>query len=649
MIPIRFGPQVCGHLDAGGQREWLVPDGLGGYAMGTVSGLRTRRYHGLLVVTGDTPAARRVAVADLDPTVTLPSGARVELASHEWADGTVHPAGFRLLESFELVDGLPRWRWRLGEVVIERELAMAHGRPQVAVVHRLLAGGPVTLVLNALVTWRDAHGERYASGPSPAQREAAGGVVIEDSFRLAGPGWQPTGQWWLGERHREEAARGLVPVEDLWHAGRFTATLAGPGELAEVTAWAGDLAVDPPPATAVIEAARARARAVVAAARPADGTAAALALAADAFIVGTGTGPDVVAGYPWFGAWSRDTMISYEGLFLGTGRAETGRELLRAYAATLSEGMLANTADTGRTEYNTVDATLWFLHAVDRHVTVTGDTDLGAELFRALRGVVDQHLAGTRYGIKVDPADGLLRAGADGEALTWMDARVEGVPVTPRMGKPVEVNALWINGLRALATLAGRLKADAGELPALASTALESYRRRFPAPAMGWLHDVIDSPGDDHSLRPNQLLAWSLPYAPLEPDPHALEVVGAALLTPLGLRSLAPGSPGYAGGHRGGPADRDRAYHQGTVWPWLLGPYADVIRRRRRVSPSRKVMATMRNGDEIERLFSGIEAHLPEFGLGSVSETADGQPPHAATGCPFQAWSVAEVLRARRF
>ncbi|HYN92671.1 MAG TPA: amylo-alpha-1,6-glucosidase, partial [Pilimelia sp.] len=396
----------------------------------------------------------------------------------------------------------------------------------------------------------------------------------------------------------------------------------------------------------VVAQARERARRIVAAASPRDDVDATLALAADAFVVRAGAAPDVVAGYPWFGAWSRDTMTSYEGLFLATGRVAEGRELLRAYAATLSEGMLANTADTGRTEYNTVDAAMWFLHAVERHVTAAADTDLAAELLPALRGIVGHHLAGTRYGIKVDPADGLITQGAAGEALTWMDARVHGVPVTPRLGKPVEVNALWVNGLVGLVGLAARVGTDPGDVPGLAATALGSFRRRFPTPSLGWLHDVVDGPdGDDRALRPNQLLAWSLPHAPLEPDMPALHRVGAALLTPLGPRSLAPGSAGYTGAHRGGPADRDRAYHQGTVWPWLWGPYADAARKAK----AHKVTATMRNVSGADFLFSGIESHLTEFGLGSVSETADGQPPHGATGCPFQAWSVAEVLRARRF
>ncbi|WP_328345153.1 amylo-alpha-1,6-glucosidase [Micromonospora sp. NBC_00421] len=644
MIEFGFGPGVCGELAAGTTREWLVTDGLGGYAMGTVSGLRTRRYHGLLVVAGETPAARRVGLVSLDPAVVLPSGARIRLGAHEWSSGVVDPRGFEFLERFDLVDGLPRWRWRIGDVVIERELAMTYGRPAVAVVHRLVAGGPVRLDLSAACTWRDAHGERRADGPTPRVEPADGGAVVEGAYRLAGPDWTPAGQWWLGVHHREEAARGLHPDEDLWCAGRFSGALDRPGDTVSVLAWAGDLAEEPPPATQVVAAARRRHRAVVTAAKPADAVDATLALAADAFVVRTATGPDVVAGYPWFGAWSRDTMTSYEGLFLCTGRADEGRELLRSYAATLSEGMLANTADTGRVEYNTVDATLWFLHAVSRHVTVTGDTDLGDELLPALHGVVQAHLAGTRYGIAVDPADGLItQGGTPGTALTWMDARVYGVPVTPRTGKPVEVNALWINGLAGLAELTELAGQDPAELWRLHHRARDAFGKRFPTPA-GWLHDVVDAPApayplggaahhDDDLLRPNQLLAWSLPYAPLEPDPVALRRVAAGLFTPLGPRSLAPDAPEFAPRHRGGPADRDGAYHQGTVWPWLVGPFVEAYRKA---------------GLPTDDLLAGLVGHLGEYGLGSVSETADGSAPHAATGCPFQAWSVAELLRVRR-
>ncbi|SCF03086.1 amylo-alpha-1,6-glucosidase [Micromonospora mirobrigensis] len=644
MIDIGFGPQVCGDLTAAAGREWLVTDGRGGYATGTVAGLRTRRYHGLLVVAGETPASRKVGLVGLDPALTWPSGAQVRLGAHEWSSGDVDPRGFELLERFELVDGLPRWRWRIGDVVVERELAMTYGRSCVAVVHRLVSGGPVRLDLSAVCTWRDVHGERRADGPALRMEQADGGAVVEGAFRLAGPDWRPEGQWWLGVHHREEAARGLNPDEDLWYAGRFAGMLDRPGDTVSVLAWADDLAEEPPPATEVVAAARRRNRAVVGAARPADGVDATLALAADAFVVRTAAGPDVVAGYPWFGAWSRDTMTAYEGLFLATNRFDEGRELLRSYAATLSEGMLANTADTGRVEYNTVDAALWFLHAVDRHVTLAGDADLGAELLPALRGIVDAHLAGTRYGIAVDPADGLVTQGGPPDvALTWMDARVYGVPVTPRTGKPVEVNALWVNGLAGLAELARRAGEDAGDLVRLHERARTAFRARFPAP-VGWLYDVVDGPApayplggaahhDDDLLRPNQLLAWSLPYAPMEPDEPTLRRLLAGLFTPLGPRSLSPDSPGFAGRHRGGPAERDGGYHQGTVWPWLIGPLVDAHRRAKL---------------PVDDLLVGLEGHLGDCGLSSVSETADGLAPHAATGCPFQAWSVAELLRVRR-
>ena len=355
--------------------------------------------------------------------------------------------------------------------------------------------------------------------------------------------------------------------------------------------------------------------------------------AADQFVIATPTGPAAVAGYPWFGEWSRDLMTSYEGLFLATRRWDEGREVLRRAAATVSEGMLANTADTGTLEYNTADGTLWFVHAVGRHVAVTGDVDLAAELAPTLRDVVEHHVKGTRFGIGVDPADGLLRQGADGWALTWMDARVDGRPVTQRAGKAVEINALWIEALATVAALA----ADGDRWRPLTEQASASFAARFHRPDRLGLYDVVDGPdGIDASVRPSQLLAVSLPHVPRAPlrDRAVVETCRSALLTSLGPRSLAPGEPGYRPYHRGGPAERDAAYHQGTVWPWLIGPYADAARRA---------------GVGVGTLAGGLALHLREWGLGSVSETADGDAPHAATGCPFQAWSVAELLRVWPF
>jgi predicted glycogen debranching enzyme len=617
---VRFGPQVCGDLAAASAREWLVADGVGGFAMGTVGGLRTRRYHGLQVIATEPPGRRMLGLAALDPTLAV-GDARIRLAVHEWAGGNVDPSGHVLLAGFELVDGFPRWHWQVGDVVVERELACVHGSPAVVVVHRVVrAPAPVRLELSALATWRDAHGERFADG-APGVAALDDGFVFEDAYRVAGPGFVPAGEWYRGVRYREEAARGLNDREDLWFAGTFAAQLE-PGESMTVSTTGGTASEEGLDGPALVAAARQRARRLVAQAQADDDVDATLVLAADQLVV---AGPTIVAGYPWFGDWSRDTMTSYEGLLLTTGRNDDGRELLLRAGETVSEGMLANTVDTGTLEYNTVDGTLWFLHAVGRHVELTGDVDLAAELAPRLVDVIEAHVAGTRYGIRVDPADGLLLQGADGIALTWMDARVDGVPITQRSGKAVEVNALWINGLGVVAALLGRTGGDESRFASLETRARASFASAFLRD--GRCADVVG----DWTLRPNQLLAASLPHAPLQDA--AIVHACAPLLTPLGLRSLDPADSRYLGTHRGGPADRDRAYHQGTVWPWLLGPYVE---------------AALRTGVPVPGVLDGLEAHLQEWGLGSISETADGDAPHGATGCPFQAWSVAEALRARR-
>jgi predicted glycogen debranching enzyme len=376
----------------------------------------------------------------------------------------------------------------------------------------------------------------------------------------------------------------------------------------------------------VVAAARQRARRVVRAAKPADDVEAHLALAADAHLVHRPDGPDVVASYPGGERAARDALTGYEGLFLETGRADEGRALLRGYA--------------DRLRVPAIDVPLWYLHAVERHVTRTGDTDLAAELLPALDGIVSACLDGTAtYGVRADPVDGLLTQDPEPGTLTWMDARLGRHPVTPRPGKPVEVNALWVNALGAVARLHELLGDEPGEPVTRYDVARTGFVKRYPAPD-GWLFDVVDAPPpryplagslpyDDPVLRPNQLLAWSLPYAPLDATcPEPLGAVGAQLLTPLGPRSLAPAEYGYQGTYRG---DADR--HQGTAWPWLIGAYAAACR-----------VAELPTGD----LVTGLAAHLSEYGIGSVSELADGDPPHVPGGAPFHARSVAELLRARR-
>ncbi|WP_305786858.1 amylo-alpha-1,6-glucosidase [Symbioplanes lichenis] len=621
--------------DGGAGWEWLVTDGTGGFATGTVAGLRTRRYHSLLTVADPATGVRHTALAALDLTLTLPSGARVPLYTHQWESGAVSPEGHRHLETFTLADGLPRWRWRVGDVVVERELALAYGRPALAVVHRVVAAPePVGLAVAAICTWRDAHGERYATGPALDVEQLADGAVVAGAYRISGPGWQPGGGWHLGAWHREEAGRGLVATEDLFLAGTFVDRL-GEGGTLEISAWAGDLARRPPAAPpAVIAAAHDRARSLITTAQGDP-----LALAADQFLVAAADGPDVVAGYPWFGSYLGDTMTAYEGLFLATGRADEGRELLIARTAAAVRDTARNSPDAPWSPHDSPDAPLWLVHAVDRHVARTGDTDLAAELAEGL-----SRMLAARVGPLLQD-DELLRLSP--ATLSWMNAYTAAGPVTPRIGKPVEINALWVNALAALIELRSAAGKDLGSLRARHSRARDAFATRFRAPD-GWLHDVIDGPAsayplgagahdDDPSLRPNQLFAWSLPHAPLagpvtEADRTALRAIGSALLTPLGLRTLAPAEYGYQGEHRGGRDERDVAYHQGTVWPWLIGAYVD---------------ARAATGLGVTGLLTGLEAHVREAGLGSLSETADGDPPHRATGSPFSARSVAEVLRVR--
>jgi predicted glycogen debranching enzyme len=621
-----FGRQLCGDLESSSRREWLVCDGLGGYAMGTVSGLRTRRYHGLLAVATVPPGNRRLGLAALDAVLVI-GDRRVRLACHEWVGGAIDPTGYLQLESFALRDGLPSWRYAVRDVLLEVELAMAHGRAALEATYVLLrAAAPVRLELAALCTWRDVHGERHAAG-TPDLEILGDGFVFEHAYRVRGPGFQPGGSWYLGARYRMEAERGLPDSEDLFFAGTFSAELAAGGRCS-VQAFAAPF--DDPPAPDLAGAARTRARALTARAATSDEVERALVLAADCFV--TTSPPAVVAGYPWFGAWGRDTMISYEGLFLETGRSEEGRALLASACDSVCNGLLVNDDENASAERNSIDAPLWLIHALGRHVARTGDEDLAAELAEPLLSLLEGLVAGTSYGIGVDAADGLLRGGAPGMALTWMDARVGGTPITPRHGKPVEVNALFVNGLATVGLLRQRLALPDRGVGDLERRARQSFAARFRRPDGRGLYDVVDGPsGDDAALRPNQLLAASLPHGPHE-DARVVDACWP-LLTSLGLRTLDPADPAYLGTHRGDQASRDRSYHQGTVWPWLIGAFVE---------------AAWRTGRDAGGVLHGLVAHLGEWGLQSVSETAEGDVPHLATGCPFQAWSVAELLRARR-
>ncbi|TMJ15752.1 MAG: glycogen debranching protein [Bacillati bacterium ANGP1] len=655
---VSFGPEICGDLPSALRREWLVTNGLGGYASGTVAGVNTRRYHGMLVAALTPPVVRTVLVGGLIDWGVY-DGRRYPLATHEFGDGTVDPRGYRHLQAFALDGMLPVWTFALGDALLQKRVWMAHGANTTYVMYRLLrATRTVELEITPLVTYRDFHTLTSGRGWRPAVTADPRGVEIR-AFEGAAPvrlvaetgRFAAHGEWYWNFLHREESARGLDDRSDLFAPGVFTASLS-PGEHLALVATSEAA----PPAADSRPLAAAQARQVQllqrAGARDSHPVVQQLVLAADQFIVrrtiaapGTASdvGQTVIAGYPWFNDWGRDAMIALPGLTLATGRPEVAAEILRTFARYVADGLIPNNfperagADPG---YNTADASLWYVLAVRATHEATRDGRLVDEVLPSLREVIDRYERGTRHGIGMDPADGLLRQGAPGLALTWMDAKIGGGVVTPRAGKAVEINALWYNALRALAVLlAARDGPAAQRYTAAADRVRAAFRARFVRPGRRSLVDVVDGPeGDDLAVRPNQIFAVSLPFPLLERDEAAAVVdeVGRALLTTYGLRSLSPDDPAYHGEYGGDPIHRDRAYHQGPAWAWLAGAYAEAYHR---------VYWDLEGARSLLRPF---EHHLRDAGLGTISEIFEGDPPHRPRGAIAQAWSVGEVLRVWR-
>jgi predicted glycogen debranching enzyme len=637
--------------------EWLVTNGLGGYASGTVCGTLTRRYHGLLVAALAPPVARTLMVAALDVTVRYGPN-RFPLATHEFGDGTIAPEGYLSLESFHLEHGLPVWRYAMADALLEKRVLMRPGSNETQVhLEVLRASEPLHLELTPLCTYRDHHSHTHG-GRDLASREIRDGCEIEafpgaQPYRLlcADAVFEADPDWYWNFRHRVETARGLDDRENLYRPGRFLLSLE-PGVHTTIVLATGS---ERPPPFADLRRRSERHAVALLDTLPVESPPGIrqLARAADQFIVarqgdGEVAGRTVIAGYPWFGDWGRDTMIALPGLTLATRRFAIAAAILHTFAEHVSQGMLPNRfPDGGETpEYNTVDATLWFFHAIDQYGHRSGDATLAGELYPVLAEIIDWHRRGTRYGIRVDAADGLLASGTDGVQLTWMDARVGDWVVTPRTGKCVEINALWYNALRVMEGLATQAEREpeADGFRRAAEQVRQGFQR-FWNPARAALHDVIDGPeGEpdedgrrhDGRLRPNQIFAVSLPHSPLEPAQQkaVVDTCAQRLLTSHGLRSLAPGEPGYAAYYRGGPRERDGAYHQGTVWSWLIGPFVDAHYR-------------VYGDTALARSFlEPLMLHLDSACLGSVSEIFDAEPPFAARGCFAQAWSVAELLRA---
>jgi predicted glycogen debranching enzyme len=648
---IRLGRADFSQADNALEREWLITNGLGGFASGTVALANTRRYHGLLVASLRPPLERILMLSKVDVTVRY-AGAQWALGCNEFADGTLTPRGFEHLAAFSLELGTPTWTYGFADALLQQRIWMVHGSNTTYLSWTLLAATRlVDIELLPLCTYRDYHSHSQG-GWQPqvtvAQRRllfTAGATARPYALSVDRGELIAGSDWYWGFRHRAEALRGLDATEDLYRPGRFHARLAA-GQ--SVTLCASAQPFDDSPAKGALNRERARRRTLLLAVPDtAPEWIRQLTLAADQFIVRrdaaatTTGGTTIMAGYPWFGDWGRDTMIALPGLTLATGRMAEAASILRTFASYVSQGMLPNRFPDGGEppEYNTADATLWYFHAIDAYLQATSDQVLLQQLYPTLHDIIEWHRRGTRYGIAVDPADGLLRAGCIGVQLTWMDAKFGDWVVTPRIGKPVEINALWYFALQRMASWA-QLLGHADDAAVHASEALrvrQCFSAAFWCEGAGHLYDVIDGPdGADASLRPNQIFAVSLAPGLLDAE-RARAVVdscGRELLTPVGLRSLSPRHPDYAGSYAGDARQRDAAYHQGTVWSWLLGPF--VLAHYRVYGQAAPAQA----------LLAGLASHLSEACLGTVSEVFDGHAPHAPRGCVAQAWSVAETLRA---
>ncbi len=650
-------------------REWLVANGLGGYASGTVSGVHTRRYHGLLISALPAPLGRVVMLNDLAEQIVLPDGTKVRLGQEIKAGSPPQFYGPPILSEFRLESGLPVWLYTIGNFVLEKRLLLPHLQNSVHIIYRMVSGdGPVGLEL-----WPAVHFRMQEAIPdTPIEEDysitligrnryeiSSGGPVRQLRIALYGQGpafivdnrtIQPIDFWM-------EEMRGYYSKGNLWSPGHFHLDLQKGQDVALVASshsWETMLALKPEEA---ILAEKQRREHLISLAHPASrtGTAAELVLASDQFVIkpagrkedaarAQATGYElhsVIAGYHWFTDWGRDTMISLEGLTLTTGRYIEAGSIIRTFAYYIRDGLIPNMFPEGEKKglYHTADATLWFFHAIDRYLEITKDRAILQLLIPKLLDVVDHHIRGTRFNIKVDPVDGLLSQGQEGYQLTWMDAKVDGWVVTPRAGKAVEINALWYNALRLLETWVAEEQGNqaAAYLADHAARAYASFNDRFWYSEGGYLYDVVDGrDGDDPACRPNQVLSISLSHPVLEPSrwDSVMNAVSERLLTPVGLRSLSPDHPDYKPTYSGDIRSRDAAYHQGTVWAWLIGPYIDAWLK---LHPQDKTAA--------RRLLLGFVTELEDAGIGFISEIFNAEEPHTPRGCIAQAWSVAEVLR----
>jgi predicted glycogen debranching enzyme len=657
-MSVCFGREICGNLNIAETKEWLVTNGIGGFASGTVAGVLTRRYHGLLIAALAPPLKRTLLLTKLDETVQYLDRS-FNLFTNRWQDGSIEPQGYLNIEKFHLEGNIPVWTFACGDALLEKRIWMPVGANRTYITYTLIrATASVRLSIKALVNYRDYHNNSYKNDWSPQVSLVENGVCIKaltDSvpFYILAQNSHIYQQkdWYVGFTLSAEKERGLYYQEDHFHPATFNAIL-NVGETFTVVAgtkkdpqldglitlesrrqydrqlldrWYTNNNLNPQNTPAWIER---------------------LVLAADRFIVNrplleVPDGKTIIAGYHWFGDWGRDTMISLAGLTLSTGRPEIAGTIIRTFSRYVSQGMLPNLfPDAGQEpEYNTVDAILWYFEAIRAYLEVTKDRRLLQDIFPLLCEVIDWHIRGTRYNIHLD-RDGLIYAGENGVQLTWMDAKVGDWVVTPRIGKPIEINALWYNALTIMSNLAKELDKPTVLYEEMAAKTREGFQR-FWQPKVGYCYDVIDTPsGDDLSLRPNQIFAVSLPNNSVKnlldsiQQKAVVDTVAQSLLTSYGLRSLASNDDRYRGEYGGDVKQRDGAYHQGTVWAWLIGHF---IQAHLKVYRDRAIAKTF---------LAPMEQHLEAAGIGSISEIFNGNVPHEPKGCIAQAWSVAEVLRA---
>jgi len=641
---ISINKDICSNYDAATSREWLETNGIGGFASGTLSGVLTRRYHALLTAATEPPLGRITMLSKLEETLIV-DGVRFELSSNLYP-GTVYPDGYKYLTGFRL-DPFPIWTHDVNGIVLEKRLFMINGENTTVLRYAIMSKLPkprpeLKLELRPLISFVDYHHLQHETGEINIDLNALDHLVsirpfasLPSLFFAHSGTVEKTGSWYRNFELAIEQERGFDYHEDLFQPLVITA---------DPTTGA-DLIVSTEPhdirdARKLEKSELTRRAALISAARAQNEFGRQLVLAADQFIVKRGAGETVIAGYPWFSDWGRDTMIALPGLTLATNRPEIAKGILLEFSDHISRGMLPNRfADSGgEAEYNTVDATLWFFEAIRSYAEKTNDYRfVEKELYEKLADIIAWHLRGTRYNIHVD-TDGLLYAGEEGVQLTWMDAKIGDHVITPRSGKPVEIQALWYNALMIMAKLSERFgdTADNKLYMSMARMCEQSFNAVFWNESEECLYDVVVNGNRDAAVRPNQVFAASLPFTMLDADKakKVVDKVETELLTPVGLRSLSPRDSRYVHVYIGSPETRDSGYHQGTVWAWLIGPFVDAYRR---VYP--------KSEEKVSKLLAGFQAHLSEGAVGQISEIFDADAPHNPRGCFAQAWSVAEVLR----